>query len=76
MAMYQRAKENNDKITIDLDGTYGYPKSFISEAFGGLPRQLTTESREDILRRFVFISSDQPDLPDQIATAILSESEK
>lgn len=74
--LYLQAKKNKELITIDLDGTYGYPKSFISEAFGGLPRQLTSESRSEIYKRFRFISNDQPDLPDRIASAILSETEK
>ena len=32
------AIESNEKVTIVLDGTRGYPSSFLEEAFGGLIR--------------------------------------
>ena len=31
-------KNDNRKIIIELDGTFGYPTSFSEEAFGGLAR--------------------------------------
>lgn len=37
-ALLQRAVEAGDKVAIVLDGTAGYPSSFLEEAFGGLIR--------------------------------------
>ncbi|MGO8154405.1 STAS-like domain-containing protein [Rhizobium leguminosarum] len=34
------AFENYDEVLIELDGTRGYPSSFLDEAFGGLVRTL------------------------------------
>lgn len=34
------ALEENNSIVIELDGTRGYPSSFLEEAFGGLVRRL------------------------------------
>jgi hypothetical protein len=35
---YLTALKNNDKLTIDLDGTRGYPSSFLDQSFGELAR--------------------------------------
>ena len=35
--------KNNDKLTVNLDGGYGYGSSFLEEAFGGLVRKLKKE---------------------------------
>lgn len=37
------AKENKEKLIINLDGVYGYPASFLDEAFGGLARKFPNE---------------------------------
>lgn len=44
-----------EKITVVLDGTNGYPSSFLDEAFGGLLRQgiLTVDEFRD---RFIFVA--------------------
>ena len=57
--LYKKAKELSDTICIDLDGTYGYPPSFLEEAFGGLARKFP---KEDVLERFEFKSEDQPSI--------------
>ena len=36
--LLRRAIEADDKVAIVLDGTAGYPSSFLEEAFGGLIR--------------------------------------
>jgi len=40
---------NQDEIIVELDGTAGYPSSFLEEAFGGLVRK--EHFRADDLRR-------------------------
>ncbi|WP_292375057.1 STAS-like domain-containing protein [Mesorhizobium sp.] len=30
----------NDRVIVEMDGTRGYPSSFLEEAFGGLVREL------------------------------------
>ena len=40
---YIEAVKSNEKLTINLDGGYGYGSSFLEEAFGGLIRKLKKE---------------------------------
>jgi hypothetical protein len=40
---FESAVEENSKLLVDLDGTFGYATSFISEAFGHLSRDFTSE---------------------------------
>lgn len=54
-------KENNEEITINLDGTFGFPTSFLEEAFGGLVR-IEGIKKEDILKRLKFISNEDTSL--------------
>jgi len=61
------AKKNGEKIIIDLDGTYGYPPSFLEEAFGGLVRAYPAE---DFSQIFEFITFDEPELKERIANYI------
>lgn len=56
-------KTNNDRITVILDGTYGYGTSFLEEAFGGLARKF---SRKEVLERIIFISDEEPLLINEI----------
>ena len=58
---------NGEKIIIDLDGTYGYPPSFLEEAFGGLVRAYPAE---DFSQIFEFITFDEPELKERIANYI------
>lgn len=64
---YLEAKENNEKLVIDFDGSYGYPTSFLEEAFGGLARRY---DYKDILNRLDFISNDEPSLVDEVTDYI------
>lgn len=63
----KEAKETGEKIVIDLDGTYGYPPSFLEEAFGGLVREFPDE---DFSNMFEFITFDEPSLVEKIAKYI------
>lgn len=61
--LLNQAKEKNDTIEINLDGTYGYPTSFLEEAFGGLVREYKDPS---IRNYFSFICTDEPGLINEI----------
>lgn len=54
-------------IAIELDGTYGYPSSFLEEAFGGLKRLYP---KDDVLKKFEFISNENPLLIDEIRSYV------
>ena len=56
-------KKDNSKITILLDGAYGYPTSFTEEAFGGLARKY---GKERVKKRLEFISEEEPILIEEI----------
>lgn len=60
---YVEAIESGEKLQVNLDGCYGYPSSFVDEAFGGLARQL---KRRDILDNMEVISNDEPGILDDI----------
>lgn len=62
---YQETKE---PIIIDLDGVFGYPTSFLEEAFGGLAREF---SEAEVMKAFTFVSTEQPDIIDEIKEDIL-----
>lgn len=52
-------------IKVELDGTFGFPPSFLEEAFGGLVRT-NRWTKDEILKRLEFISEEDPSLPDKI----------
>jgi hypothetical protein len=51
------------KLLIDFDGTYGYPPSFLEEAFGGLARIL---GKEAVLNKLEFKSDEEPSLIEEV----------
>lgn len=51
--------DTDNILTIDLDGTYGYPSSFIDQSFGELSR---VYGKKEVLKKLKFISNDQPGL--------------
>ena len=53
---YILAINSNQKLIINLDGAYGYPTSFLEEAFGGLARKYGSAEVADTLE---FISEDE-----------------
>ena len=57
------AVESGKKLTINLDGSYGYPTSFLEEAFGGLSRIYGAKA---VLKILEFISHDEPSLVQEI----------
>lgn len=58
----EEAISKGEEIIIDLDGTYGYPTSFLDESFGKLVNCFS----EDVIRKIQFISEDEPSLPNDI----------
>ena len=50
---------DTDVLLIDMDGAFGYPISFLEEAFGGLAR---IYGPEEVLRKLRFKSSEEPSL--------------
>lgn len=64
---FLEALENGEQITINLDGGYGNPVSFIEEAFGGLARKYGTDSVMKILR---FVCNDEPTRVEEIISYI------
>jgi hypothetical protein len=57
--MFQSLMEG-EKLLIDFDGTYGYPTSFLEEAFGGLTRVIG--SSKEVLDKLEFKSDEEPGL--------------
>ena len=55
---FEKLKENQ-KLLIDFDGAYGYPTSFLEEAFGGLAREFGVEG---VLSKLEFKSHEEPSL--------------
>lgn len=65
---FLEAREKNEKLIINLDGGYGYPTSFLEEAFGGLARLYGSTVVLDIIE---IISEDEPSLVDEIKDYII-----
>lgn len=70
---YREAREKNEKLIIELDGGYGYPTSFLEEAFGGLARIYTPQEVNAVLD---FVSKDEPSLIQEIRGYIFDAREK
>ena len=64
---YLDAIKNNEKLIINLDGGYGYPTSFLEEAFGGLARRYDFN---EVLNTLEFTSNDEPSLIEEIVDYI------
>lgn len=60
---FKEALEQNEKLIINFDGTFGYPTSFLEEAFGGLKG---VYNKELILKTLEFISNDEIGLINEV----------
>lgn len=61
---FKKILDTNDaKLTIDFDGGYGYPSSFLEEAFGGLAREYSSDT---VLSKLEFISNEEPSLISEV----------
>ena len=61
------------KLIIDFDGGYGYPITFLEEAFGGLVRK--GYSGIDLLNNTIFVSNEEPKIIEDIKKLILEEEQ-
>jgi hypothetical protein len=59
---FDRLKQG-EKLLIDFDGAYGYPTSFLEEAFGGLAR---IYDPAEVLAKLEFKSDEEPGLIDEV----------
>lgn len=64
---FEEALERNKKLKIEMDGGYGYPTSFLEEAFGGLAREFGAFKVKNLLE---FVSEDEPSLVEEILSYI------
>ena len=62
------------KLIIDFDGAYGYPITFLEEAFGGLVRK--GYSVIDLLNNTIFVSNEEPKIIEDIKKLILEEEQR
>lgn len=69
---YEEAIKKNEKLEIDFDGAFGYPPSFLDEAFGGLVKILNKKS---ILENISIISNDDLTIERRIKKYV-SDAEK
>ncbi len=60
---FQRARSEQQKLHVDLDGCAGFPTSFLEEAFGGLARQF---GAQEVDTNLTFTSNDEPLLVEEI----------
>ena len=61
---FDDARRAGEKLYVELDGvTFGYPTSFLEEAFGGLAREVGIET---VQRTLELISSSEPLLEEEI----------
>jgi len=54
---FERAINSKQKLTIDLNGIYGFPSSFVSESFGKLSIE---KGANNVISVLVFISDENP----------------
>lgn len=70
---FREAQDSGETIKIQLDGVkYGYPTSFLEEAFGGLAREFGVDV---VLRTLLFESHVEPMLTDEIRHYITHANE-
>jgi hypothetical protein len=66
---------SKQKLTVDLDGTGGFGRSFLEEAFGGLIR-IDKMSYQSILDVLEVISNEQPLLKEKVYSYLKKAHEK
>lgn len=65
--LLKKAQDQSTTILIDFDGGYGYPTSFLEEAFGGLVR---ATKNKNILSIMSFKSDEEPSLINEVESYI------
>lgn len=69
---YKKCKKTGEKLTVNLDGGYGYGSSFLEEAFGGLARK----TNDYKILNISIISDEEPKLIDDIIGYMKDELKK
>lgn len=69
------ALENFEKIQVELDGAFGYPSSFLEEAFGGLIRNKILNAKE-AFNRISFLASESYEIYVEDIKRYLSNASK
>lgn len=64
LPMYKEAVRTRCKLEVDLDDCYGFPPSFLEEAFGGLAREVRDKGILDVIE---IRCMDRPGLKDKIS---------
>jgi hypothetical protein len=64
---FREAQKNHEKLTINLDGGFGYLISFLEEAFGGLARIV---GPSEVLSIIDLQSLEEPSLHEEIISYI------
>ena len=64
---FDQALNENLKLKVILDGSWGYASSFLSESFGKLS---TKYGKDNVLEKIEFISEEEPYLIDYIKTLV------
>jgi hypothetical protein len=64
---FRDALERKCRLIVDLDGSEGYPTSFLEEAFGGLAREFDPSVVNSTI---TFKSEEEPHLIDELRTYI------
>ena len=57
LKLLEKCIKNDEKLILDLDGTLGYPPSFLEEAFGGLIRKHNYTKEK--INNFIEIKSEE-----------------
>lgn len=60
----------HEVLCVDFDGGFGYPTSFLKEAFGGLSK---IYGKKALLKKLTFVSQDEPGLIDDVLKYIRTE---
>lgn len=61
--IFKEIINNDEKITVNLDGTIGYGTSWLEEVFGGLAR---IYGKKIVSEKLIFISNEEPYLIEDI----------
>jgi len=70
---YRTCLENNEILTIDFDGCYGFGTSFLEESFGGLVREY---KYKDVISHINLISNDDETILINVPKYIKTEEKK
>jgi hypothetical protein len=63
---------SDEILEINFDDSYGYPTSFLEEAFGGLAREIDSK---ELLKKMKFICNDEPSVIDRVLEYINNAKE-